>query len=178
MARQSLRRTADRIDRVGRRVCIALVVLALPIALVVAWAFHHAAAADAERYRSTLHRAEATTLEPAPSISPVQHAPPPSVPAKWAGPNRAIHHGVVQVPQGTEAGYELMVWTSPTGELADPPPASAQLTVEAVLLAVGVAVGVPAAAIGSYLLLRRGTDRLRYREWDRAWEAFEAHHKG
>jgi|GEM_PF-3322245 hypothetical protein len=171
------RRTSDRFEEIGRRGCKALALLGVPLAIALGWNSHAEAAEDAQAYRSTLHHAEATTLEPAPSVPPGPQSRQPSVEARWAGPNRVVQHGTVQVPQGSEAGYELFVWTTATGEITDAPPSRSQLIVDAVLLAAKVMLGVGAVAGGAFLLLRHGMERWRSREWDAAWESF-ANHRG
>jgi hypothetical protein len=174
MAGPTLCRTSDRFENAGRRICVALAMLGVPIAVAIAWNSHAAAAEDARNYAATLHRAEATTLEAAPEASPVRQGPPSIVEARWTGPDRAVHGGAVRVPPGSAAGYELMIWTTATGEQAAAPPSGRQLVIEAVLLAAKVMLGIAGVAAGAQLLLRLGVERWRSREWDLAWEAFAA----
>lgn len=174
MAVSPLRRRSDRIEKTGRRICVVVVVLGMPLAVTLAWAAHHAAADDAEHYAATLHRAEATTLAAAPSADSPYPAPPPTVAARWTGPDGSRHRGTVQVPEGTDAGRRVPIWTTSSGELAAAPPTSGRLIAEAIMLAVKLMLGVAVAAIGAFFLLRRLLDRHRYREWDREWAEFAA----
>jgi hypothetical protein len=173
MAGVPLRRTSDRVERAGRRACVALAWLGIPLAIAVAWFSHQAATVAVDHYAATVFDARATTLEDAPDRLPPGAREMPAVAARWVGADRVTHRGDVRVPVGSEAGYELPVWTSAsTGELAEGPTSRRQLVVEAVLLAVKVMLATALIAFASFRLLRHGLNRWRYREWDRAWETF------
>jgi hypothetical protein len=165
-------RLSDRVERVGRRICVIVAVLGLPLAVALAWTSHHAATTSTDRYAATVHRTPATTLEDAPPELPVTTTVQPRVAAEWTGTDQAVHRGRVEVPRGTESGTEVTIWTNAAGEVSTTPPSPNQLVVDAVLLALAVTLGVIGAAYGAFLLLRVALDRMRSREWDLAWEDF------
>jgi hypothetical protein len=160
------------LEQVGRRVCVIVAVLGLPLAVALAWASHQSAAADTDRYAVTVHRTPAITLEDAPPAMPAASTIQPRVAAEWTGLDQAVHRGRVAVPRGTEAGSEVTIWTNATGDATTAPPSQTQLVVNAVLLALAVTLATTGAAYGAFLLLRVALDRLRSREWDLAWEDF------
>ncbi|HYJ68478.1 MAG TPA: hypothetical protein VEX15_12560 [Nocardioidaceae bacterium] len=166
------RRLSDRLERAGRRVCVIVAILGVPVAVVFAWTTHNAAAANTDRYAATVHRTEATTLEDAPPAQPAPSSVQPRVEAEWTGADRVVHQGRVEVPRGTEAGTEVMIWTDGDGKVSTAPSSQDQLVFDAVLLAIGVALGATGAAYGAFVLLRLALERLRSREWDLAWEDF------
>jgi hypothetical protein len=158
-------------------VCVTIAALSLPIAVVLAWAAHNAAAANTDRYAASVHRTSATTLEGAPPPVPVTTTTQPKVAAEWTGFDRIVHRGPIEVPRGTEAGTEITIWTDAAGKVSRPPQSSNQLLANAVFLAIAVTMGVTAAAYAAYLLLRVVLRRMRSREWDLAWEDFARQHR-
>lgn len=166
-------RLSDRVERIGRRVCVMVVILGLPIAVTLAVASYHGATANTDRYEATVHRTPATTLEDAPAATPVTTTIQPRVAAEWTGTDQVVHRGPVEVPRGTEAGTEVTIWTDAAGQVSNAPQSSNQLVVNAVLLAVAVAVGVAGLAYAVHLLLRVALDWMRSREWEIAWEDFD-----
>jgi hypothetical protein len=150
-----------------------VVILGLPIALALAVASHHAAAANTDRYAATVHRTSATTLEDAPAAEPVTTTVHPRVAAEWTGTDQIVHRGPVEVPRGTEAGTEVTIWTDAAGAVSNPPQSPNQLVVDAVLLAVVLAMGVTGMAYVVHLLFRVALERMRSREWELAWEDFD-----
>ncbi len=167
-------RLSDRVEHIGRRVCVAVAILGLPIAVALALASYHATAADTDRYSATVHRTSAITLEDAPAALPVTTTTTqPRVAAKWTGFDHVAHRGPVEVPRGTEAGTEVTIWTDAAGKVSNPPQSSNQLVADAVLLAIAIAIGATGVAYVVHLLLRVALDRMRSREWEVAWEDFD-----
>jgi hypothetical protein len=174
MAGLSIRRTSDRIEEAGRRGCLVLALLAIPFGLTVAWFSHQSQTAAADRYAASVFHAEAVTLEDASDRRPTPARPIPPVDAKWTGRDGIVHRGELRVPSGSDAGYETPVWITQDGELAEAAPSRAQLVIDAGLLAAKIMLGIGVAAYVAFRLLRYLLDRLREREWDRAWEVFSA----
>jgi hypothetical protein len=166
-------RLSDRVERIGRRLCVTVAILGLPIAVALSVASYHATAANTDRYAATVHSTSATTLEDAPAALPVTSTIQPRVAAKWTGIDRVVHRGPIGVSRGTEAGTEVTIWTDGAGEISKPPQSSNQMVVDAVLLAVAVAIGATGVAYVVHLLLRFALDRMRSREWELAWEDFD-----
>jgi hypothetical protein len=166
-------RPSDRVERVGRRVCVMIAVLGLPIAVVLAVASHHDSAANTGRYAATVHRTSATTLEDAPPMLPVTSSVQPRVAAEWTGTDQIIHRGPVEVPRGTDAGTEVTIWTDATGEVSNEPQSPNQLVADAILLGIALAMGAMGVAYGIHLLLRVALGWMRSREWELAWEDFD-----
>jgi hypothetical protein len=173
MAGSPLRRTSDRVEEIGRSICLVAALLGIPLAVAIAISSHARAAEEAQGIALSAHSAEAITLEDA----AVPGAAPPVagtyVTAKWSAPNGTTRKGTLEVPAGTEAGERVSVWLTDRGELTDPPPARSQLFIDALFLALAIMFLVAGAAYVTFRLLRFGLDRWRLHEWDRAWERFE-----
>jgi hypothetical protein len=174
MAGSPLRRTSDRVEGVGRRTCLAVTLLSIPVAIWIAVGSHDDAAHEAQRHASSVHSAEAVTLED--SSRPAM-APPIAgtyVKARWTAPDGDRREDTVEVPPGTPAGEPVSIWQTDTGELTEAPPPRSQLVFDAIFLALGIMLLTAAGAFVAFRTLRLGVDRWRLHEWDREWEDFEA----
>lgn len=173
MAASPLRRTCDRVEEVGRNICLVVALLGIPLAIAIAIGSHAGAAEEAQQIAMSAHSGEAITLEDAgESVA----APPIAgtyVTAKWTAPNGTTHKGTLEVPAGTAEGERIPIWLTDRGELTDPPPARSQLFIDALFVALTVMFLVAGAAYVTFRLLRFGLDRWRLHEWERAWERFE-----
>ena len=173
MAGSPLRRTSDRVEEVGRRTCIVLALLGIPLAIAIAIGSHAAAAGKAQQSAMSSHSADAVTLEEA--AVPVA-APPIAgtyVTAQWTAPDGTPRKGTLEVPAGTRSGEHISVWQNDRGELTEPPPKRSQLFVDAIFVALAIMLLTSGAAYVSFRVLRFGLDRWRLHEWDRDWERFE-----
>jgi hypothetical protein len=66
-------------------------------------------------------------------------------------------------------GAGVRVWVTRTGEPIAPPPSSALMTFNAVLVAIWTACGAAVALTGCYWLCRRALDQRRLAAWESAW---------
>ena len=167
--RNPLRRPHDRMEGA------AILVLAVAFLAAMAWASF----LGARLYQSQL--AGAAQLRPATAIltqggprPEIRLVPAGQVLARWAGPGGREESGVLEAVtapgiSGAVTGARVLVWLNRQGQPAAPPLGRASMMVNAVLMAVAVAVGIAAGLLIPYWLCRLVLDRRRLAAWESAW---------
>lgn len=171
-----LMRLSDRLEALSILVIVFVSALTIPIAGAVGTnAYSHlsgAAAIDRERN----HQVSAVLIEdaPPPLVSTAASAATATAHthARWSV-NGVTHTGLIPADLGAKAGQSVRIWIDPAGDIVGPPPSGP----DNALAAVGVAVGVWAAAAAGCVLIVLGVhwqaNRHRLRQWQREWDCLD-----
>ncbi|WP_280250715.1 Rv1733c family protein [Nocardia abscessus] len=166
--RNPLRRREDRVQT-GVAVLLALVFLiVVPVlAVTVGGRVYRVETAAVQAETARLRQVDATVIEAgkAPLYAPV-------IPARvsWKDAEGVERTGDYQSTTVVEPGSTVPIWLNEAGAIVEPPSAT-QPASKAVMLTAGAALGVSVVLAGSYLLVRRGLDRRRLRQWESEWVA-------
>ncbi|TMM34797.1 MAG: hypothetical protein E6F99_21445 [Actinobacteria bacterium] len=168
-----LRRPVDRAEAWLRLAVLALFVVAGP---VLAWGTasrgYHDGAAAAERERAARHEIDAVlvTDAPLPSGDYAMVATPTVVAdARWTGPDRSVHSGLLPAAAGAPAGSTVTLWTDRDGVPVTAPAQHDDLLARAGLAGGGTLLGLATVTGAALLVLRRMLDRYRLNAWQDAW---------
>jgi len=171
--RNPLRRRADRVEA-WLTVVVALAVMAMgPFAVwSAASAAHDSAAAAVQRDKRYRSFQVAAVLRDDPARYLVHGADgvdqQGSVPARWTGPDKSVHSGLVDPPSGARCGGSVVITTDVHGNVVDPPippnPVGA-----AVISGGCAAVVLLAVAAVMVALIRWLTNRSRMSDWQTEW---------
>jgi hypothetical protein len=171
--RNPLRRRTDRIEAVIRLATVILLLVAVPIAAMVAGreadqlALRKAHAQQAAEHEVTavlLQRAQATG-----SPDPYTSVQLTYVLARWQPPGQPTRSGQVLAPAGTRAGSTVQVWVDASGAVTGPPPDHRVIAGDVCIAAVTTCLVTGLLLLGSSALARRALDRRRLRAWDAGW---------
>jgi hypothetical protein len=171
--RNPLRRRTDRIEALIRLVTVILLMVAVPIAAIVAGreadqlALRQAHAQQAAEHEVTavlLQRAQATGVpDPYTSVQLTY------VLARWQPPGQPPRSGQVLAPAGAPAGTTVAVWIDASGAVASPPPDHREIAGDVCIAAVIASMVAILLLLESNVLARRVLDRRRMNEWDAEW---------
>jgi len=175
--RNPLRRGSDRIETALRLVLMILLVVAVPIAAVVAGQqADHLALRQAQAQRATDHLVTAVLLKNAPTAGtpdPYTSVQTAWVPARWQPPGQPARTGLVLALAGAHQGSTVRVWVDAKGAITDPPLDHRDITGQ-------VCVAVMATCLFSLLVLlaagaltRQALDRRRLSAWEAEWRTSE-----
>ncbi|MCZ4101545.1 hypothetical protein C8250_040700 [Streptomyces sp. So13.3] len=150
---------------------LALLLLLPAAAFTAGRAAHTAALQASKEQRASRHPVTAVLLENAPEAVPrpgggTVHY---DVKVRWTAAAGTTGTGAVQADAGSLRGSRTTVWLDRTGRQVPAPVAGEELTS---MTLVGGALGVGCAAFAIVMvrgLVRRGADRRRMTEWERAW---------
>ncbi|MCM2425157.1 Rv1733c family protein [Streptomyces sp. RKAG337] len=165
-------RRSDVIESWVNLVTALALLLLLPAAAFTAGRAAHAAGVQASReQRASRHPVAAVLLENAPEAVPragggsVHY----DVKVRWTGVAGTVGTGTVKADSGSLRGSRATVWLDRTGRQVPAPVAGEELMS---LTWVGGALGAVCSAFAIVMvrgLVRRGADRRRMAEWERAW---------
>lgn len=175
--RNPLRRRSDRVEAVALIGAAVIALVAIPLAFNVHTAAYQAGArASAERTATAVqttavlledgrgHTAELVVRVPVPK---------PMVPAAWLGPDGMTRTGLVEVTPGASAGDRVPVWMDRNGSVVDAPATPVDVTVDAVVAAVGTGLGWLLLVRVIFAVVRWVLDRRRFTAWGVEWERVE-----
>jgi len=162
-----LRRRSDRIEGVLLLVLVAAFGVAVAAASVLGthiYRWQHAGAARLHPVVAVLAR-----TGPIDNLGGNEEAL-----ARWRAPDGRRLSGtltMVNVPSIWEAtgGNQVRVWVTRTGELTAPPPSSALMIFNALLVGMWAACGAALALACCYWMCRLVLDRRRLAAWESAW---------
>ena len=171
--RNPLRRRTDRIETALRLVMLILLVVAVPVAAIVAGRqADHAALRRASDQEAAEHQVRAVLLRsvPAQAISdPYTSIETAWVPARWQPPGLPPRTGEVEAPVGALKGSTVATWVSASGAIATPPANHRTIVGD-------VCIAVTLTCLASWLALllldvlaRRILHRRRMSAWETAW---------
>ncbi|MGE2836020.1 Rv1733c family protein [Mycobacterium sp. SMC-4] len=159
-----LGRVSDRLEALSAVVVTVLVLFAVPLAALVKTEVYSAGARTADEQAQTRHAVEAQALESTAALADFDN--PGYVRVRWQGGGQ-FHEDTVIAPAPVEAGDAVRIWVDDAGKVV---PAPVTVT-DAEMAAVGAAVAVWLAVVGSCALatwvVRRGLDRARDHAWER-----------
>ena len=173
--RNPLRRRTDRIEAVIRLATVILLLVAVPIAAIVAGreadqlARRQARAQQAAEREVTavlLQRAQATG-----SPDPYTSVQLTYVLARWQPPGQPPRSGPVLAPAGAPAGSTVAVWIDVSGAVASPPPDHREIVGDVCIAAIIASMVAILLLLESNALARRVLDRRRLNAWDAEWRA-------
>lgn len=173
--RNPLRRRTDRIEAVIRLATVILLLVAVPIAAIVAGreadqlALRQAHAQQAAEHEVTavlLQRAQATG-----SPDPYTSVQLTYVLARWQPPGQPPRSGPVLAPAGAPAGSTVAVWIDASGAVASPPPEHREIVGDVCIAAIIASMVAILLLLESNALARRVLDRRRLNAWDAEWRA-------
>ena len=169
--RNPLRRGSDRIETALRLVLMILLVVAVPIAAVVAGQqADHLALRQAQAQRATDHLVTAVLLKNAPTAGtpdPYTSVQTAWVPARWQPPGQPARTGEVLAQAGAYRGSTVRIWINASGAVTDPPLDHRDITGQ-------VCVAVMATCLGSLVRHSASHARSRRRSRDRRVRAAAA----
>jgi hypothetical protein len=172
--RNPLRRRLDRIETAVLGLLVAAFLAAAPFVghAVGSWAFT-TSAREAQIEQAVLHEVPATLLQTAPDWNGFASSPgaAPEVSAQWRAPDGQLRTGKLLVPNGAPAGSTIQVWTTQSGQLANPPLQRPQLISRAQLTGGMAVAGLALLLLMLGWLTRRALDNRRMANWDADWLA-------
>lgn len=175
LGHNELRRTSDRIETGIRVVVMVAAALALPGAVAIGLlALGHLEAAAAQA-SATRHAVAARIVDDPRALSvPGRSLPVTTAQVSWAVAGHDVQVGSAVVPATARRGDATTVWVDARGlRTSAPMPRS-----EAAGLAVLSGASFLVSTLGLLALLLVGTRRLldrgRHRQWEVAWERFDA----
>lgn len=167
-----LRRRSDVIEGWVNLATALALLLGLPAAAFTAGRVAHTAVVQTWReQQASRHPVTAVLLRDAPAAAPrvgggtVRY----DVQVRWTGAAGIRETGLVKADSGSLRGSSTTVWLDHTGRQVPAPVAGEELIS---LTWVGGALGAVCAAFAIVMvrgLVRRGADRRRMTEWERAW---------
>jgi hypothetical protein len=173
--RNPLRRRTDRIEAVIRLVTLSLLLVAAPMAAVIAGLqADHLALRQVHVQQMADHQVTAVLLQQAQPTGipdPYTSVQMTLVLARWqpsVGPTRT---GQVQAPAGARADSTVAVWIDASGAITSPPPDHREIVGDVCITAVVTGLVASLLMLGSGALARRVLDRRRLRAWDAEWRA-------
>jgi hypothetical protein len=175
--RNPLRRGSDRIEAALRLVLIVLLVVAVPIAAVVAGRqADHLALRQAQAQRTADHLVTAVLLKDAPTAGtpdPYTSVQTAWVPARWQPPGQPARTGVVLALAGAHQGSTVRIWINASGAVTDPPLDHRDVTGQVCVAVMATCLVSLLVLLASAGLTRRALDRRRLSAWEAEWQAGE-----
>ncbi|WP_051793129.1 Rv1733c family protein [Amycolatopsis jejuensis] len=172
--RNPLARRTDRLHGIAGLVCVLLVVLAVPAAVLVAFRMP---GSSAPATPPDVVKTTAVVTGSAQSV-PVMMTPGMAMPvttvlveARWTAADGTRHSGPIQVPAGTNAGAAQSISITGTGEYLSEVPGQARAAALPVAAFVGMLGSVMLVCGLAYLGIVALLERRRAAAWDRAWTA-------
>ncbi|GAA1654383.1 hypothetical protein GCM10009733_059630 [Nonomuraea maheshkhaliensis] len=168
-----LRRPSDRLESVLVLATLTLVLLSVWPAVLGGRLVFETAWQDEHARSGTRYQVTATLLQDAPpsrvSFTEIPSERPVTA-ARWATSTGTERIAQVPVPPAAKAGSPVTVWLDASGAPAPPPTDPAVPRMRG--MAAGLLIMLAAAflALVSFVVWRRWMDRVRYREWELAWE--------
>ncbi|MDI9885103.1 hypothetical protein QMZ92_12025 [Streptomyces sp. HNM0645] len=153
--------------------------VALVLAVVATWATwtgEHRRVLDEERRQvsaTTVADAVASASDTRSGVSGAASAE-----ATWSRPGSGAHHGVVEVPRGTEAGSVIRIWVDERGRPTPRPPTDADMAFASALAGISVFAVVAGAAVGVTGLRGRRLERRTLDAWEAEWGDVEPRWSG
>ena len=164
--RNPMRRFEDRCQTCAGALLVALVVLAVPLAILFVGRPVYAGELVAVRTETArLHRVQATVLEV--GRTPL-YAPITPVKVRWTAADGAVRTGVHHSDVMVKPGATVPIWLDSRDRIVSPPSDTRPLS-RAVLSTGAVVAGSLIVSVAGYLALRYGLDRRRDRRWEHEW---------
>jgi len=175
--RNPLRRGTDRVEAALRLVLVILLVVAVPIAAVVAGRqADHLALRHAQAQRAADRLVTAVLLKDAPSAGtpdPYTSIQTAWVPARWQLAGHPARTSVVLALAGAHKGSTVQIWTDASGAVTDPPLNHRDITGQVCVAVMATCLGSLLALLAAGVLARWVLDRRRLRAWEAEWRASE-----
>ena len=173
--RNPLRRRIDWIDAAIRVLTLISLLVAVPMATVVAGLqADHLAQRQVHAQQVAEHQVTAVLLRQAQSTGipdPYTSVQMTLVLARWQPPGGAPRSGQVPAPAGARAGSIVPVWIDASGAITRPPPDHRVIVGDVCVTAVVTGLVAIAVVLGLGALARHVLDRRRMRAWDADWQA-------
>ncbi|MEV4143766.1 hypothetical protein AB0J40_08865 [Amycolatopsis sp. NPDC049691] len=173
--RHTVARPSDRVQAAVLLVVVLASLLAGVGAVLLGIGIHAAETAEFRDQIASRYEATAVLLAdgPAPGTVGRSGTPGESGPAKafWLARDGQRHTGEVDAPAGTVAGNEIPIWLDVTGTPVDRPLTPISAAVDAVVVAIGLWVGVVFVLALGYRGVVFALDRFRLARWQREWFA-------
>jgi hypothetical protein len=172
--RNPLRRTSDRIE------ALLTFLLVMTMLLVGPWAgwsaaratYGHDVRVSTWEWKHRFAVAAVLLQNAAAPISTedawMRATPPTRTAARWTGPDGLVHTGTVVADVGARAGSTVPIWVDDHGTVATPPGLRSP-TVDAVMAALLVMLGLAAGLAGIRRIVVWRLDRRRLRSWQAEW---------
>lgn len=169
-----LRRPSDKVEAFIRLGLLLLFLIGGPLATIGAGHWMKNADRREERAQAQAeHRVRAVLLQNASSFAVYGEYLATWVPARWAAPGGSSRTGAVSAAPGARAGSTVTIWTTASGQLADPPRSQDQITGQLILCNALTPAVLAMMLLGLARLSRQMLDRQRVAKWDAAWSAVE-----
>jgi hypothetical protein len=173
--RNPMRRRTDRIEAVIRLSTVILLLVAVPIAAIVAGRqVDHMALRQAQAQQAADHRVTAVLLGQAPATGvpdPYTSIQMTYVLARWQPPSGPPRSGQVLTTAGAPAGSTVKIWVDASGAFTSPPPDQREIAGDVTIAAVVTGMVAILLLLESNALARRVLDRKRLSAWDADWRA-------
>lgn len=173
--RNPLRRRTDRIEAVIRLATVILLLVAVPIAAIVAGReADHLALRQAHAQQAAEHEVTAVLLQPAQATGlpdPYTSVQLTYVLARWQPPGGPPRSGQVLAPAGAPTGSTVAIWIDSSGAITSPPPDHHEIVGDVCLAVVTTGLVTILLLLESKALARRVLDRRRLSAWAADWRA-------
>lgn len=167
--RNPLVRTSDRIESVATALAVTIVMLAAAVSLAVGTSVRDSHAQTYAEQARTRHAVIATAT--ADSRADTSYGAVVSIAqAKW-NVDGIERTGEFEWPESLAAGQQIQIWVDQDGQRVREPAPQGQASMDAVMVAGSLWLGVVMVAMCLVRLLRGRLDRRRYAQWDQ-----ELHH--
>ena len=175
--RNPLRRGSDRVEAALRLVFILLLVVAVPVAAVVAGQqADHLALRQAQAQQASDHLVTAVLLKNAPTAGtpdPYTSVQTAWVPARWQPPGQPARTGLVLALAGAHQGSTVRVWVDAKGAITDPPLDHRDITGQVCVAVMATCLVSLLALLAACALTRQALDRRRLSAWEAEWRTSE-----
>ena len=174
LGRNTLVRRHDRLEALITVCLLALLVAAVPTAMLAGRAMSAAQAEQNQEYVRSLNTVEATVVQ-------VRKGAPSRVPHLtrnldvkfvWAYNERT--ETISGLDTDDQPGDRITVWLDSAGQITDPPRTPAEIGSAGRGVGLAVWTTMTLAILGAMAVLRADMDRRRYDAWDRQWRVFSS----
>jgi hypothetical protein len=167
--RNPLRRTSDRIESwLTFLVVMAILLLAPWTGWYAARSVYQDGVRTAAWQREHRFAVTAVLLEDAAAADGTRSASSPRTPARWIGPDNAVHIGLIFAEAGARRGGTVPLWVDEHGA-AVAPPERRNVTIDAALAALLTVGGIATGLAGLRRIVVWRLDRRRLRAWQDEW---------
>lgn len=163
LGRAPLVRTTDRVEALVAALAVLVAMLAIPVAAAIGTAVHDSRSHLYTEQNET-RRPVAATVSEVPAYRPFTRTGTVTVPVEWWD-SGLRHTGAAQTQSSVAAGDPVEVWVGPDGTQVLAPAPVSRAAVEGVAAAVGIWLGVAAAAAAVCVTVRLMCARIRSTAW-------------
>ncbi len=169
----SMRRTTDRVHFWLRLWLAAVLVMSPALGLSAGTAAREVLSQQAAADTARLHQVEAEPAADAHRPAGTTSGGPVWVAASWISPAGLPVQGRVPASAGDDAGDEITIWTTATGERRPAPLSSSDIALRSATIAIVTALGLVVTAVLAHLGGVALLDRSRARRWAEGWTEVE-----